>query len=90
MRTEMDDMKVYHARLASARKAVFIFDLNDGEENAKLRDTELLERSMAGFLLAYPKVDRWEAVYIKDWVVLTVIGTIDSSIVNTYLRREYV
>lgn len=82
MHTEMHDAQVYHVRLVSARKVVFTLDLRDNEN---LRDPAVIERSMAGYMLAYPNLHTWEAVYVGDWLVLTAAGTIRMSTMDAYL-----
>lgn len=84
MRTEMHDAKVYSIRVISNRKVVFTFDLRDNEA---LRDADVIRRSMAGYMLAYPTVSQWEATYFgDDWLVITVIGIVNTGTVfDAYL-----
>lgn len=84
MRTEMHDAQVYNVRLVSARKVVFTLDLSD-EANENLRDPDVIARSMAGYMLMYPNVDTYEAVYVENWLVLTVVGTIKVDTFDAYL-----
>ena len=82
MRTEMDDAKPHAVRLISARKVVFTFDLRDNES---LRSKALVERSMAGLMLTYKDVKRYEAEYFGNWLVISVYGTVSRDIVTMYL-----
>ncbi len=74
MITEMHDAQVYSVRLVSMRKVVFTFDLRDNEN---LRDPNVIRRSMAGLMLVHPRTERYTAEYVGDWLVLSVIGTIN-------------
>lgn len=83
MITEMHDAKPYAVRVVSARKVVFTFDLRD---NDTLRDPDVIRRSMAAYLLKYERVSHYVAEYFgEDWLILTVIGTVNLHTVDTYL-----
>lgn len=82
MITEIHDAQVYSVRVVSARKVVFTFDLRDNEN---MRDPDVIRRSMAQYMLAYPRVDRYSAEYLGDWLVLTVVGTISLQAVDMYI-----
>lgn len=84
MRTEMHDAKPHSVRVVSTRKAVITFDM-DESENSNLRDQQVLARSMAAFMVAYPRFESYSAEYVGKWLVLTVVGTLSLSTIDTNL-----
>lgn len=76
MQTEMQDAKPHRINVVSSRKVVFTFDLSL-PENQNLREHEVVTRSMAAYMLAYPNVESYTAQYLMDVLVLTCVGTVN-------------